>query len=152
MTELLIGVGNPDRGDDGVGCLVVEDVSKAAPDLNVLISRGDPAELLDAWAGKQKVVVVDACVSGAAPGAFHRFDAHAAPLPSVFGEVSTHGVDLGSAVEMARALDSLPSELVVYGVEAVQVAPGAPITPLVLEAAKTLSGRVLEEFQKRVES
>ena len=151
MSDLLIGVGNPDRGDDGAGCFVAKEASLAAPGLNVLISRGDPAELLDAWGGKRKVVVVDACVSGAAPGTLHRFDAHMDALPSVFGEVSTHGVDLGSAVEMARALGSLPSELVVYGIEAVQVTPGASMSPSVLKAAQTLTGRILEEFKQQVE-
>ncbi len=151
MSDLLIGVGNPVRGDDGVGCFVAEQASKAAPNLDVLISRGDPAELLDAWGGKRKVVIVDACVSGATPGTLHRFDACAGPLPSVFGEVSTHGVDLGASVEMARALDGLPSELIIYGIEAVQAAHGTPITPRVLEAAQSLSQRILEEFTPQVE-
>ena len=151
MSDLLIGVGNPVRGDDGVGCFVAEQVSKAAPDIDVLISRGDPAELLDAWGGKRMVVIVDACLSGAIPGTLHRFDACAEPLPSVFGEVSTHGVDLGASVEMARALQGLPSELIVYGIEAGQAAYGASLTPQVLAAAQSLSQRILNEFTQQAQ-
>ncbi len=43
---LVIGVGNPDRGDDAIGLVVVEDLAREA---RVLRSVGDPADLITAW-------------------------------------------------------------------------------------------------------
>lgn len=144
---LVIGIGNRERGDDAVGPTAAEAIgSLKIPGVDTLCSRGDPAELIDAWAGRRHIVIIDACQSGTGSGTVHRFDAGAAPLPSQFGAVSTHGFGLGAAIEMARAMAALPDDLVVYGVEAASFDPGAPLTAPVARAAQSIVGRILEEI------
>ena len=56
------------------------------------------------------MIVVDAA-AGPPPGTVERFDAVAAPLPAAYARRSTHSFGVGDAIELARALDRLPSRL-----------------------------------------
>ena len=72
---LLIGIGNDVRRDDGVGLAVVAEVAKRRlPGVRVMTAIGEPASILDAWAGIRLAVVVDAAVGeGATPGRVRRW-------------------------------------------------------------------------------
>ena len=74
--RLIIGVGNPDRGDDGVGHEVIRTLRETAlPDVELLIASGEATQLIEAWSGSDWVVVIDASCSEAKPGTIRRFDA-----------------------------------------------------------------------------
>lgn len=118
MTALLIGLGNPDRGDDGVGIEVARRVAgMGRPGIEVL-EVDDPSALLDSWAGADRVVVVDAMTSGRAPGAVVGLNVTEGVLPTGgWAAGGTHALGLAAAVELSRALGRLPRSLVVVGVE-----------------------------------
>lgn len=138
-TPLLIGIGNPDCGDDGAGAEVVRRVAAAAPDgVRTLILSGEATELIDAWTGTERVVVVDAAKSGSPPGTIRCFDASAGPLPVGLERRSTHGLGLAEAIELARNLDLLPSRLTVYAIEAAETSIGSNISPAVADAVGRL--------------
>ncbi|MGA8248276.1 MAG: hypothetical protein WB797_15335, partial [Nocardioides sp.] len=60
VTGLVVGLGQPDRGDDAVGPEVARAVAtRGLPGVRVL-EREDPADLLDTWRGHDLVVLVDA--------------------------------------------------------------------------------------------
>ena len=144
---VVIGVGNPDRGDDGVGPEVLGRLAGRLPDDVRLLSLAgaDPAAIMEAWSGSGRVVLVDAMVSGAAPGTIARYDAAAGPLPAGLRLASTHALGAEAAVEMARALGRLPGRLVVYGVEGVSFAAGSGLSPAVRAALSAAVERVVEE-------
>ncbi|MBP2291654.1 hydrogenase maturation protease [Azospirillum rugosum] len=112
---LILGIGNRYRSDDAVGPLVADRL--AALGLPAREHSGEGAALIEAWDGADRVILVDATQSGAAPGTIRRLDAAAEPLPAAFFRYSTHRFGLAEAVETARALGRLPASLVVYGVE-----------------------------------
>ena len=85
------------RGDDAAGL----EVARRAGGVE---HEGDATRLLDAWAGADDVVVVDAAASGAPPGTLRWFDASAAPLPAAQLRSSTHAFGVADAIELARAL------------------------------------------------
>ena len=59
---LVVGIGNPLRGDDGVGPAVAALLrARAHPGVQVAEVHADPIALLDLWAGRRRVVLVDAC-------------------------------------------------------------------------------------------
>jgi hydrogenase maturation protease len=75
---------------------------------------------MEAWTGFDDVVVVDACQGAGAPGSVHRLDACdldrlAALQPRQHG--STHGLGVCTAIELSRALGTLPCRLVIYAIE-----------------------------------
>jgi hydrogenase maturation protease len=100
----LIGVGNPDRGDDVAGRSVAQTLAGELPgDIEVLQLSGEATELVSQLQGAQAVILVDASSSGAPAGTVQRFDVVAEPLPRELFAVSTHGVGVADAIELARA-------------------------------------------------
>lgn len=143
----VIGVGNPDRGDDGVGPAVAARVAaESPPDVGVVVSIADPTRLIDRWSGADVVVVIDAVVDGSEPGTVTVLDAIDEPIPPDAASVSSHGMGLAAAIELGRSLDRLPEHLTVVGVtaetfEGVGLSEGvdravADATEIVLEVAR----------------
>lgn len=118
MTFLVIGLGNPDRADDGIGVAVARRVAEYVP-VGVRVAENiQPTSLVDAWEPDDEVVIVDAMVSGRAPGSLMIVDATRERLPAGgWGSGGTHAMGLADAVELARALGRMPRWLVVVGIE-----------------------------------
>jgi hydrogenase maturation protease len=125
----LIGVGNAWRRDDGAGPAVARALGGYVTD--------DPSRLLDLWEGATHAILVDAA-AGPRPGTVERFDAVNAPLPAVYARGSTHSFGVGDAIEIARALDRLPSRLEVYAIGGADFGPGSGLTPAVARAVEIL--------------
>ena len=147
-TGLVIGLGQPDRGDDAVGPTVARRVAALAVPRVQVVERADPTDLLDAWAGHDAVVLVDAVCSGAPPGTLHVLHVGAADVVdaaawTATGRGGTHGWGVGEVVALGRALGRLPQRLVVLGVEAVQFDHGAPLSPPVRDAVPQAAEAVL---------
>jgi hydrogenase maturation protease len=119
------------------------------PEGVVLLCHGGGATtLLPHLEAASAVWLVDAARSGSDAGTLHRFDAAAGPLPSSLAEVSSHGLGLAQALELARTLGTLPRRCIVYAIEGGQFAPGATLSPEVARAAATLARRILRELSK----
>lgn len=135
----VFGIGNPSRRDDGVGVWVARALAARLDDrADVRVLADDGFALVDALAGTQAALLVDAVQSGAAPGTVHRFDALAGPLPAALLRCSTHLLGVAEAVELARALGQLPERLQVYGIEGADFGVGEGLSPAVVAAAEML--------------
>lgn len=117
---LIFGVGNPQRGDDAVGPMVIDslrerlDPEKDRVEMRVL--SGDLVDLGLSWHSDQDVVIVDAMVGGGSPGTIAEFDGlDGVPLGQ--GTVSSHTIGIAEAVELARLLNRLPRSLTIISVE-----------------------------------
>lgn len=135
------------RGDDAVGPLVAERLRAAGA--NVLECNDEPTRLLDAWAGLELVVIVDAVSSGSAPGTVHRVDPGEGPLPRDLGLASTHAFSVPDALELGRALGRAPERVVVIGVEGKAFGMGDPVTAAVEAALDGVADAVLAELGER---
>lgn len=145
--RLVIGVGNPDRGDDGVGKLVIQHLAgRVADDVALLHLSGDILALIDDWAGRAVVILIDAAAPGTSPGTIHRLDLRHDELPTDLSLSSTHGFGVAEAVALARALGTLPDQLIVYAIEGANFVPGAPLTPVVAAVADTVAARIATEL------
>jgi hydrogenase maturation protease len=148
---VVVGVGNPDRGDDAAGPAVVAALwDRVPPGVRLTTTVGsDPSTFWDLWEGASHVVLVDAMVSGRPPGTIARFDVSRDPLPGTVRLVSTHALGAPAAIELARALGRLPSRVLVYGIEGGSFAGGAvmsdEVTRAVSELADGLLGEVLAD-------
>jgi len=143
----VLGLGNPARGDDAAGRFVARRLRVEPPvGVEIVESEGEATALLDEIDGAAAVYLVDACVSGAPPGAIHRFDATAAPLPDLGSGLSTHGFGVSVAIELARALDRLPLRCVLYAIEGGSFDLGAPLSPPVAEAVAEVVRRLRAEI------
>ena len=144
---VIIGMGNPLRRDDGIGWSVARQLEALVqPGVEVRIHRGGLG-LMDTWKGASVVVVIDAVSSGAPAGTLSRFDASTRPLPQHLGTTcSTHDFGLNEAVELARAMDQLPSRFIVIGVEGADFTPGSGLSPAVAGAIEKTVEAVLQEL------
>ncbi len=146
--RLVIGIGNPDRGDDGVGRLVAQRLrGHLPPGIHIEEQDGGAAPLIEYLRDADSVWLIDAAVSGAPPGTIRRTDCHASDaLPTRTG-ASSHGLGVPEAVALARTLHGLPRVCMLYTVEGVTFAPGAGMTPAVTDAADALVACLLNELR-----
>jgi hydrogenase maturation protease len=141
--RLLIGVGNPHRGDDGAGPAVARLLAeRAVPGLVVRESSGEATALMEAWAGFDDVVLVDACRGAGPPGSVHAFEADEVDRIARLRHASSHSLGVAAAIGLARALGTLPARLVVYGVEVRDTAEGDGLSPEVDAAVRRLADRL----------
>ncbi len=133
---LVIGLGHPDRGDDGVGARVVHELADwCPPGVEVITRTGDPLALLDDWAGFDAAICVDAAAPDARPGQILRIDPRVDPLPQAPLPTSSHALGLAETIELAQILDRAPAQLIVYAIEGQCFDPGAPLSAAVAAAA-----------------
>lgn len=121
---LLIGVGNPLRGDDGAGLAAARRLRarllQERPDLELELAEctGDLTSLLSLWSGREHVLIFDAAPPpGVQPGHVLRIDPDRDPIPAPAAR-STHSLGLAQAVSLGRALGSLPQRLALYAIGA----------------------------------
>jgi hydrogenase maturation protease len=124
--QRLIGIGSP-FGADSLGWLAVDLLHMGTPPGWELIKLDRPgSELLRYLQGVQRVVLIDALQGEGEPGAMRRIDL--SELADNPASVSCHGFGIVEALALARALNELPDELVVIGVE-IGPDPAKPILP-----------------------
>lgn len=134
MTKRLIGIGNPDRGDDAAGWEVAARVTSWATSRT---SAGS-FDLIESWDRDDDVVIVDAMRSGDDPGTTRWFDARCDELP-VFGFTSTHMFGPAEIVALAKTMDRLPRSLFVIGIEVETMEQGAVMSPAVAGAVAAVA-------------
>jgi hydrogenase maturation protease len=116
---LVVGIGNPYRCDDGVGPWIAAHLRNMLPEkVDVLANIKDGLSLMNLWEKYDCVYLLDAVSSGRTPGQVYRFDALTDPLPeNFFTNYSTHSINIPEIIALAKNLDTLPEELIIYGVE-----------------------------------
>jgi hydrogenase maturation protease len=148
---MVIGVGNPDRGDDGAGPAVARLVEAAgARGVAAVVRRSDPTAVIEDWAEAETVYLIDACRSGGAPGTVRRFDVGDGPLAHRPGRYSTHGFDVAEAIELARAVGRLPRRLIVFTIDGQDFGLGTGVSPPVDAATRSVADRIIDETHRAV--
>ncbi len=126
---LIIGIGNQYRGDDAAGLIAAKRIKENAPNgIEVIENNGDGADLIEKWAGRNKVILIDAVLSGSPAGTIHKFTAPGTILPSEIFKFSTHLFSVTQAIYLSASLGNLPHELTIYGIEAASFDSGTNIS------------------------
>ncbi|GAB4525109.1 MAG: hydrogenase maturation protease [Anaerolineales bacterium] len=119
-TTLLIGLGNPILGDDGVGWRVVEALQSEGlpPQVEAVCLAAGGLRLMEAMLGYAQVVIVDAFAApGRPPGQVFSAPMSALPIPDGGHLTSSHDTSLPRALEMARHLGlPTPCRVAVVGI------------------------------------
>jgi hydrogenase maturation protease len=116
----IIGLGNPILGDDGVGWRVVEALRARLDDevVDVLCLSVGGVSLMERLVGFDRALLVDAVVTGGAPGEVLSVPLEDLGDPSCGHTASTHDTTLATALSLGRALQApLPEDILVVGVE-----------------------------------
>jgi hydrogenase maturation protease len=148
MKTLILGLGNPLLGDDAIGLLVagrVRERLQGRDDVDVQEDEAGGLRLMERLTGYQRAIIVDAIVSGGAPGTIRRLESGDVPTQRT---AIAHGIDLPRALELGRALGlAMPSQVRVVAIEAASVLEfRRDMTPAVAEALEPAVATVLEEL------
>jgi len=149
---LVVGCGNLLRGDDAVGPLLVRHLwERGVPDHVELVDGGTAGmDVAFKMRGREKVVIVDAAISGSAPGTLFRVPGEElAELPPLDG-INQHAFRWDHALAVGRWLlkDDYPRDVVVFLVEAGSTEPGADLTPAVAAGLERAIEQVLAEVAR----
>ncbi|MFT3892902.1 MAG: hydrogenase maturation protease [Anaerolineales bacterium] len=148
MKTVLVGLGNPILGDDGVGWRVVEEVQKQlAPDAGIAVdylSLGG-ISLMEHLIGYQRVILVDAFISEENIGSVFIYKLDEIPNYSAFHVSSAHDMTLQSALELGKWMGAvLPDEVIVVGIAVQRIIDfGEEFSQPVVEAIPRASEVVL---------
>ena len=147
---LVLGIGNPLMGDDGVGNQVIELLAEKDLPPNVKIEdAGLPGWGLPAWfEGWSNVILVDAVQMGQSPGSWRRFQTEEVQFVLENDALSLHQPDLACGLALAQALELLPENLVLYGVEPAVVNPGEALSPAVRHSLSDVVASILNDLEK----
>jgi len=165
VKTIVIGLGNPLLGDDGVGWRVAEEVRRLLmADFGLLI-EGDKSEianqkstieidyfslgglsLMERLVGYDRAIIVDAVSTDRPPGTVSHFRLGDLPDFSTGHTSAAHDTSLQNALCVGRTLGAhLPDEVIVVGVEARRVYDfSETLTPPVAEAIPAAARLVFE--------
>jgi hydrogenase maturation protease len=142
---VVIGLGNEFRRDDGFGPRVLAELAArrdhdgCLDGVELRVSDGEPARLLDAWDGTDLAVVVDVAAGRTGPGSWTEV---ALPDAGARHVTSGHDVGLGDTVALARVLGRLPERLVVLVAYGEEFGFGVGLSEAVAAAIRPVADRV----------
>jgi hydrogenase maturation protease len=149
VTTLVLGCGNVLLGDDAAGVWVIEQLRRscAFPAEVSLVEAGTLGlDLLPELDGVERLLVVDAVAGGRPPGSLVRLQGD--EVPAVFDlKTSPHQVGLADLLAGAKLLGRWPRQVVLWGVEPAELAPGTRFSLEVERALPSLQAAVLEELE-----
>jgi hydrogenase maturation protease len=124
MKTLVLGLGNPVLTDDGVGWHVVRvlrPLLEGRSDVEVEESCRGGLGLMEQMVGYDRVIVVDAILTGGEPGTLHYLTPESIPTRN---SASGHDANLPTALEVGRKAGArLPrnEDILLIGIEAADV-------------------------------
>lgn len=132
---LIIGIGNPYRYDDGVGFFVIDALENGGIDAETRRIKPDGYSLLEAWKGRELVIIVDAARGLGPVGTVRFFNALNDEIHAQLSPVSTHSLSLPETISLGKTLNQLPNHLWIYAIEAGELGHGTDLSPDVKKAA-----------------
>ena len=155
MATAILGFGNPVRSDDGVGCMVIDELKKRlgeTPDGISLIDMGTSAfEVLFQLKGHSRIILVDGVINTGEPdGTLYRLPASAVNAsiqedPMVF----LHSLKWDQALSYAKKIlgAEYPDDISVYLISVSNTRLDLGISDAVQQAGKKVTDLILEELK-----
>ena len=151
---LVLGLGNPILGDDGIGVRIAEQLQRALPeeaDVDVSGACVGGLTLMERMVGYDNVILIDAlCLDRPHPGVVHRMQlADLRTMSATQHIASAHDTNLLTALDAGRRMSlPLPQDVTIFAIEAENVIDfGEELTPAVAEAIPEVVQAVLSELE-----
>jgi hydrogenase maturation protease len=149
---LVVGLGNPILGDDGIGWRVADSVRVAVPDVEVDSLALGGLSLMERLIGYERVIIIDSIQTrGGRIGQVYQFALDELPDLSAGHTTAAHDTSLQTALRMGRAMGvTLPERVHVVCVEAERVYDfSEELTPEVAAAIPEATQAVLDLLNGR---
>ena len=152
---LVVGLGNPILGDDGVGWRVAEEVKKQLPpdppvDVDCLSLGG--VSLMEHLIGYGRAILIDAFALEEPVGSILILKLSDLPNYSAFHTTSAHDTSLQTAIEMGKSMGAqLPDDVTVVGIATKRVSDfSKSLSPPVAEAVPQAAKFVLDLLGEKI--
>ena len=148
---VVIGLGNPLMGDDGLGIAALERLRArfVLPAGIELVDGGTwGLNLLPVIEDADGVILIDAIDAGVPPGTPVRLE-HAALPRYLATKISPHQVDLRDVLGLAELRGTLPADTVAIGLQPQSMEFGDTLSPALAGKLDTVVAAVLEELARR---
>ena len=153
-TTIVVGLGNPILGDDGIGWHVADGVKAQllqyplpGQDVKVECLSLGGLSLMEHLVGYDRAILVDAIDTGVNPqGSVHSFPLEALPDQSGGHLTAAHDTTLQTALSLGRSMGAhLPDEIIIVGIESPNVYDfSEDLSPAVAAALPIAQNTVLE--------
>ena len=144
---LVLGLGNPLRGDDGVGARVIKELQNCNLPKGVIAEEwiSDGVGLLQIIEeGWDHILVVDSAKIGLQPGKFMRFTSDRVNLKD--RSFSPHRASLAEALNLAKALDKKLPPITIFGIQPAEITWGEELSPVIQNVVPDLVNSILKEI------
>lgn len=167
MKTLVLGLGNPILGDDGVGWKVAEEVRKRLlpPSSPTPLPEGDGSHVVDVdclslggislmehLIGYQRAILIDAFAMEESIGSILVLRLSELPNYSAFHTTSAHDTSLQNAIKLGRSMGAqLPEDITVVGIATQHIYDfGEELSPPVAQAVPQATRIVLDMLEQKV--
>lgn len=147
---MILGLGNPLRGDDGVGPQVIEALNQCGLPEGVTALDGGTGglDLLHVLEGWEQAIIIDAADVRCEPGQFVRFTLDEARFVGSEDTMSLHNAGLAEALALADAVGQPLPDLVIFGVQPERIGWGEGLSGVVKATLPALVDAVIAEITR----
>ena len=152
----IIGCGNLNRNDDGVGVIIAQRLQQYLaqnphPKIRVFDCGTAGMEVIFQARGSEKLIILDASCTGSEAGAIFKVpgnELEALPEPSY----NLHDFRWDHALAAGRKIfgDDFPQEVTVYLIEAANLDLGLELSPVVQRSADLVFAELITVIQQNV--
>ena len=165
MKTLVIGLGNPILGDDGVGWRVAEEVKQQLTSPPAPLPKGEGSQAVDVvclslgglslmehLVGYDRAILIDAFALDEPIGSILVLKLSDLPNYSAFHTTSAHDTSLQNAIELGRSMGApLPDDIEIVGIATRRIYDfSEELSPPVAEAIPFAAGVVLDLLKQAV--
>lgn len=120
MKTIVVGLGNPILGDDGVGWKVADEVMRHLPEdapVDVTCLSVGGIGLMEHLIGYDHAIIIDAFATDTPVGSISVLRLDQLPNYSAFHTTSSHDTSLQNAMELGRSMGAhLPDDVMIVGI------------------------------------
>ena len=147
----IIGCGNPNRGDDGVGVAIAQRLQAylaqhPMPEVQVVDCGTAGIEVMFKAKGSDRLIIIDASSTGSEPGAVFEVpgaELEALPSPSY----NLHDFRWDNALAAGRKIFAeFPKDITVYLIEAENLGLSLDLSAVVERASDLVFARIVEQL------
>ncbi len=154
----VIGCGNRNRGDDGVGSVVTQMLAARlkhynAPNIHIFDAGTGGMDVMYRARGSSELIIVDACLSGSAAGAIFELPVESLNI-SEDPVNNTHEFKWQHAIYAGKKIyaEAFPENIRVILIEAASTALGLSLSEAVADAAERVSEQLFLQLLPRINS
>lgn len=147
---VVLGLGNPLMADEGIGIHLIERLMEMAaqyPGVDFVDGGTASFSVLHHIEGRRKAVFIDCALMDAEPGTLKRFTPQDVRTTKTLAGQSLHETDLLRILSLAEQLDQAPQEVVIFGIQPEQIAPGQSLSDTLSSRFDDYIRQILSELR-----